>query len=102
MIACKAVRVVVPYDPGFEPDEGPDEAEDNADAGQDGDAVACYGTGAELGGVQEAVDVEVGDGVGEIGEAEIEKEEQNEDWEVEGREGEGPWEEDFEDGEGGV
>lgn len=78
LLVLQMVFLLVANNPRLDPQQGPYDAEDGADAGENGDAVARYEARAERFAVEEVVRVEVRDGVGEVGEAEIEEEEENE------------------------
>lgn len=83
------------------PDHRPHGAEDDADAGEDAEHVARQAAGA-AGRVEETVGVEALGGVGEVGEAEVEGEDEDQEGEVQGRWGVGVGEEDLDEGEEGV
>ena len=94
--------LLVADDPRLDPQQGPDDGEDDADAGQDRDAVGRYDARAKLPRVEEVVRVEVRHGVGEVGEAEVEEEDNDEKREVEERERWGAWKEDLEEDKDGI
>lgn len=91
--------MLIPYDPSFDPQHRPYHSEDDAHPGEDSDTISSHHPSAELPRVEKVVDVDVRDGVGEIGDTEVEEENEDEEWEMEDGERWSAGEEDLEEGE---
>ena len=84
------------------PHSNPDNPKDNADRGQDPETVSRHRPAALRLDVEEGVGVKPLGGVGEVGQREVEEEEEDQDGKVEGWGCGGAGEEEFEEGGDGV
>lgn len=83
------------------PNEAPHQPIDNANGDENAEDVSYHAAFASAG-VEEAVRVETLGGDGDVGKCEVERENDDEEWEMENGRGFGAGKEDFDEGEDGV